>query len=66
MNAKISLSFDKRAIAKAKRNADAISVRLENLPISDWVTTISKGEVEYKTTKRSKKKMKEEFFASNR
>ncbi len=37
-------------------------VDLEDLPVSDWVNTVSEGEVEYKTAKRSKKKMKEEFF----
>ena len=39
---------------------------LEDLPVSDWVNTVSEGEVEYKTAKRSKKKMKEEFFAKKK
>jgi len=39
---------------------------LEDLPVSDWVNMISEGEVEYKTVKPSKKKMKEEFFANKK
>ena len=39
---------------------------LEDLPVSDWVNMVSEGEVEYKTAKRSKKKMKEEFFAKKK
>ena len=39
---------------------------LEDLPVSDWVNMVSEGTVEYKTSKPSKKKMKEEFYASKK
>ena len=39
---------------------------LEDLPVSDWVNMVSEGNVEYKTAKRSKKKLKEEFFAKKK
>jgi hypothetical protein len=39
---------------------------LEDLPVADWVNMVSEGEVEYKTPKRSNKKLKEEFFAKKK
>jgi hypothetical protein len=39
---------------------------LEDYPISDWVSIVSEGEVEYITTPKSKKKLKEEFFKNKK
>lgn len=39
---------------------------LEELPISEWVHTVSEGAVEYKTAKKSRKAMKHEYYKSKR
>lgn len=40
---------------------------LEDYPISDWVSMVSEGEVEYKKTpKPSRKASKDEFFSSKK
>lgn len=40
---------------------------LEDFPISDWVSMVAQGEVEYKRTpKSSRKDLKDEFFASKK
>jgi len=39
---------------------------LEELPISEWVTQLAEGEVEYKRKPISKKAMKDEFFKSKK
>jgi len=40
---------------------------LEDFPISDWVSKIAEGQVEYKrTTKTSRKDLKDEFFGSKK
>jgi hypothetical protein len=39
---------------------------LEKLPVADWVTTVAEGEAEYKTKKRSRKALKNEFMKSRR
>lgn len=39
---------------------------LEDLPVSEWVHTVSEGEVEYKTAKKSRKTMKHEYYKSKR
>lgn len=39
---------------------------IEELPISDWVQMVSEGQIEYKTPKRNRKKIKEEFFKSKK
>jgi hypothetical protein len=40
--------------------------QLEELPIADWVMQVSEGEAEYKTKKKSRKDLKEEFFKSKK
>jgi hypothetical protein len=37
---------------------------LEDLPVADWVNMVSEGEAEYKTKKRSRKSIKNEFMKS--
>ncbi len=37
---------------------------LEDLPVADWVTMVSEGEAEYKTKKRGRKALKDEFMKS--
>jgi len=35
---------------------------LEDMPVSEWVSMVSDGGVEYKTTSKSRKKLKDEYF----
>ncbi|HSZ25271.1 MAG TPA: DUF6364 family protein [Cytophagaceae bacterium] len=39
---------------------------LEELPISDWVNTVSEGSIEYKTKAKSRKDLKKDFFDSKK
>jgi hypothetical protein len=39
---------------------------LEDLPISDWVTVVSEGEVEYQTKVKKNKNLKAEYFKSKK
>jgi hypothetical protein len=39
---------------------------LEDLPISDWVSQVAEGEVEYKTKPTSRKRQKKEFYKSRK
>ncbi len=40
---------------------------LEDFPISDWVSMVAEGEIEYKKTpKASRKNLKDEFFSSKK
>lgn len=39
---------------------------LEDLPIADWVSQLSEGEIEYKKRSRTRKSMKQEFFKSRK
>lgn len=40
---------------------------LEDFPISDWISMVAEGEVEYKRTpKTSRKDLKDEFFSSKK
>lgn len=42
------------------------SRNIEDLPISEWVMQVAEGEVEYKTRKRSRKEIKDEYFSSKK
>jgi hypothetical protein len=85
MDSKITLSFDKNVIDKAKSFAEAHNISLsrltemlyrkitegnyqslEELPISDWVSMVAEGEVEYKTKNKSRKDLKKDFFDSKK
>lgn len=39
---------------------------LEDLPISDWVSVVAEGEVEYKTKTKKNKELKAEYFKSKK
>lgn len=40
---------------------------LEDLPVSDWVSMVAEGKVEYKTSaSKSRKALKKEFFESKK
>lgn len=39
---------------------------LEELPIADWVSIVSEGEVEYQTKPRKNKDLKSEYFKSKK
>jgi antitoxin component of RelBE/YafQ-DinJ toxin-antitoxin module len=39
---------------------------LEDIPIATWVREISKGPIEYRPRKRSRKQTKDEFFSSRK
>ncbi|MBP9098613.1 MAG: hypothetical protein KBF74_07340 [Ferruginibacter sp.] len=85
MDAKVTLSFNKSVIEKAKKYADENNISLsrltefllskvtskkyqslEDLPISDWVSVVSEGAVEYKTKPRKNKDLKNEYFKSKK
>ncbi len=85
MDAKITLSFNKSVIEKAKEYADKNNVSLsrltefllrkvtsnsyqslEDLPISDWVSIVAEGEVEYQTKTKKNKDLKAEYFKSKK
>ena len=85
MDAKITLSFNKTVIDKAKDFADENNISLsrltefllskvvsghytslEDLPISDWVSVVSEGQVEYETKARKNRDLKNEFFKSKK
>ena len=85
MDAKITLSFDRAVIEKAKAFADKHHISLsrltemlyrkitennysdlEEFPISDWVSMVAEGEVEYKTKNKSRKDLKKDFFDSKK
>ncbi len=85
MDAKITLSFNKSVIEKAKKYAEENNISLsrlteflltkitskkykslEDLPISDWVTMVSEGDIEYRTKPRKRKEMKNEYFKSKK
>lgn len=85
MDAKITLSFNKNVIDKAKDFADENNISLsrltefllskvvsghyqslEDLPISDWVSVVSEGQVEYETKARKNRDLKNEFFKSKK
>ncbi|HYK75995.1 MAG TPA: DUF6364 family protein [Daejeonella sp.] len=82
MDSKITLSFNRDIIQRAKKYAadNHISLSrliehllkqvtnhsyksLEDFPISDWVSQVAEGEVEYKRARKtSRKTLKDEFF----
>lgn len=85
MDAKITLSFDRAVIEKAKVFAGKHHISLsrltemlyrkitesnysdmEEFPISDWVSMVAEGEVEYKTKNKSRKDLKKDFFDSKK
>lgn len=39
---------------------------LEDFPISEWVMQVAEGEAVYQTKKRSRKSLKDEYFASKK
>jgi antitoxin component of RelBE/YafQ-DinJ toxin-antitoxin module len=39
---------------------------IESLPVSDWVSALSEGDVQYITKKRGRKSLKNEFFNSRK
>jgi hypothetical protein len=39
---------------------------IEDIPVADWVSTVSEGEAEYITTPRKRKDLKDEYFKSKK
>ena len=39
---------------------------LEDLPVADWVNMVAEGEAAYKTKKKSRKSLKNEFMKSRK
>jgi hypothetical protein len=35
---------------------------IEDMPVADWVSMVSEGEVEYRTRSRSRKAIKDEYY----
>jgi hypothetical protein len=40
--------------------------QLEELPVADWVSMVSEGQVEYQTKARSRKSLKNEYFKAKK
>lgn len=85
MDSKITLSFNKSVIQKAKIFAAENNISLsrltefllnkvtssahksiDELPVSDWISQVSEGEMEYVRTLRSKKSMRKEYFGKKK
>ncbi|MCX2430439.1 DUF6364 family protein [Pedobacter sp. GR22-10] len=86
MDSKLTLSFNRDVVTKAKKYAADHNISLsrliehlliqvtsgdykslEDYPISEWVSMVAEGEVEYKkTVKASRKASKDEFFSSKK
>lgn len=85
MDAKVTLSFNRNIIERAKNYAEKNNISLsrlteflldkitssqyaslEDLPVSDWVSMVSEGEVEYQTKARKNKDLKKEYFKSKK
>ncbi len=85
MDAKITLSFDKEVIEKARKYAESQNISLsrltefllrrtisadyrtlEDLPVSDWVMQLSEGKTEYKTNRRTRKWIKNEYLKNKK
>lgn len=81
MDSKITLSFDRSVIEKAKSFADDNNISLsrltefllskvvhssykslDQLPVSDWISQVSDGEVEYTRASSSRKEMRKEYY----
>ena len=39
---------------------------IEDIPVADWVQTVSEGEAEYITAPRKRKEIKDEYFKSRK
>ena len=39
---------------------------IEDIPVADWVNTVSEGEAEYITTPKKRKDIKDEYFKSKK
>lgn len=39
---------------------------LEELPISEWVTMVAEGEIEYQTKKKKNKELRKEFYKAKK
>jgi hypothetical protein len=85
MDAKITLSFDKEVIEKAKKFAETQNIslsrimefllreitsgnyrKLEEFPVSDWVSQLAEGKAVYVTKPKSRKILKNEFLNSKK
>jgi antitoxin component of RelBE/YafQ-DinJ toxin-antitoxin module len=85
MDTKVTLSFDKEVITRAKAYAQEHNMSLsrliefllrkvtsqqhfsiEDYPVASWVHTLAEGPAEYKTKKRSTKKLKEAYYKAKK
>lgn len=39
---------------------------LEEIPVADWVHMLAEGEIEYKTRRKSRKEMKDDFYSKKK
>ena len=60
----VSLSRLVEFLLRKTTNSDYSS--MEDYPISEWVSQVSEGEAEYRTSKKSRKSLKDEFFNSKK
>ena len=49
-----------------RKVADNNYKAIESLPVADWVSALSEGEVVYVSKKRGRKSLKDEFFKSRK
>lgn len=85
MDAKITLSFNRSVIQKAKKFAEENNISLsrltefllnkvtssshhsiDELPVSDWISQVSEGKMDYVRTSRSGKAMRKEFYGKKK
>lgn len=85
MDSKITLSFDKSVIQKAKKFAEENNISLsrltefllskvtssshksiDELPVSEWISQVSEGNIDYVRTSQSRKAIRNEYFGKKK
>ncbi|MBX2947147.1 MAG: hypothetical protein KF725_15050 [Cyclobacteriaceae bacterium] len=61
-----NLSLSRLTELLYKKITSAKYQELEDLPVADWVQQLAEGEVEYKTSRRTRKAAKSEFYGSRK
>lgn len=61
-----SISLSRLVEFLLRRAATGEYRSLEDFPIADWVSQVAEGPAEYKTGKKGRKSLKDEFFKSRK
>ena len=64
--AKHNMSLSRLTEFLYRRMTDEKAYDIEDLPISDWINSVSEGEATYTKITKNRKKMKDEFFNSKK